>query len=90
MAPGNATAVPLAKADVDNTALGIATYIMLGVLFFGLAATVETGQFRSKFKECKGIACGLCCQFFIVPALGYASTQIFDLDAVYGADPPPW
>jgi predicted Na+-dependent transporter len=68
----------------DETALGIVTYIMLAGLFFGLAATVEMGQFRSRFKEKKGIVCGLACQFLIVPCLGYASTQIFDLDPIYG------
>jgi sodium/bile acid cotransporter 2 len=60
------------------------TNALLALLFFGLAATVETSNFRSKFDEKRGIACGVCCQFFIVPFLGFVSTQLFDLQPVYG------
>jgi predicted Na+-dependent transporter len=42
---------------------------------------VETDQFRAKFREKRGIACGVCCQFFIVPFLGYVACTVFKLDA---------
>ena len=57
---------------------------LLGLLFFGLSATVEVGAFKSKFSEKRGLACGACCQFFVVPALGFAATQLFDLPVHYG------
>ena len=75
---------PVKEKEEQDVLLGIVTYCLLALLFFGLAATVETGQFKSRFKEGKGIACGLCCQFFIVPFLGFLSCKLFKLDAVYG------
>ena len=52
------------------------------------ARRVAAPQFRGKFREKKGIACGVCCQFLIVPFLGYLACTAFELDAVYGALPP--
>ena len=57
---------------------------LLCLLFFGLAATVETGNFKAKFRAKRGILCGMLCQFFIVPFLGFVSTKIFNLKPVYG------
>lgn len=73
----NSTAVPtpLWKQVITNS--------LLALLFFGLAATVDMANFRSKFAERKGIGCGLCCQFLIVPFLGYCSCLLFSLDKVY-------
>lgn len=64
--------------------LEIITNALLFVLFLGLAATVDYREFRAKFREPRAIIAGVCCQFGIVPALGYLSTQLFELDAVLG------
>jgi predicted Na+-dependent transporter len=64
--------------------LVLVTQGLLGLLFFGLSATVEVGAFRSKFAEKRGLACGAGCQFVAVPALGFLSTQLFDLPVHYG------
>ncbi len=61
------------------------TQALLGLLFFGLSATVELAQFRSKFTtERRGLVCGAACQFLAVPALGFLSTRLFDLPSHYG------
>lgn len=61
------------------------TQALLGLLFFGLSATVELAQFRSKFTtEKRGLVCGAVCQFLAVPALGFLSTRLFDLPPHYG------
>lgn len=64
--------------------LVVVTNALLFVLFLGLAATVDVREFKSKFSEKRGILTGLLCQFAIVPALGYLSTQLFELDATLG------
>lgn len=64
--------------------LVLVTQALLGLLFFGLSATVELTAFRSKFTEKRGLACGAVCQFVVVPALGYLSTKLFSLPAPYG------
>lgn len=64
--------------------LAVVTNVLLFMLFLGLAATVDVREFRGKFKAPRAIIAGMCCQFGIVPALGYLSTQLFRLDAVLG------
>eukprot|EP01043_Picozoa_sp_COSAG02_P058308 COSAG02_NODE_7234_length_3104_cov_16.569384_3_plen_457_part_00 len=64
--------------------LAVVTNMLLFLLFLGLAATVDVREFRGKFKAPRPIIAGMCCQFGIVPALGYLSTQLFELDAVLG------
>ena len=64
--------------------LAVVTNLLLFVLFLGLAATVDVREFRGKFKAPRAIIVGMCCQFGIVPALGYLSTKLFRLDAVLG------
>ena len=64
--------------------LAVVTNVLLFMLFLGLAATVDVSEFRGKFKAPRAIIAGMCCQFGIVPALGYLSTQLFRLDAVLG------
>lgn len=64
--------------------LAVVTNVLLFLLFLGLAATVDVREFRGKFKAPRPIIAGMCCQFGIVPALGYLSTQLFELDAVLG------
>lgn len=65
-------------------ALSVVTNVLLFVLFLGLAATVDVREFRAKFKAPRALIAGMCCQFGIVPALGFLSTQLFRLDAVLG------
>ena len=82
----NSSVTTIAETDDDSThpAVVIATQLLLFCLFFGLAATVDLASFKSKFKELRGICTGLVCQFLFVPALGFLSCKLFDLDAVTG------
>ena len=66
------------------SALVVATQGLLALLFFGLSATVEVAAFRLKFEEKRGLVCGACCQFGVVPLLGYLATQAFQLPPHYG------
>ena len=66
------------------SALVVATQGLLALLFFGLSATVEVAAFRSKFEEKRGLVCGACCQFGVVPLLGYLATRAFQLPPHYG------
>ena len=62
----------------------VVTQALLFCLFFGVAATVNLGTFKGKFREWRGIATGLTCQFLLVPALGFASCKWFELDPTLG------
>eukprot|EP00931_Biecheleriopsis_adriatica_P076457 TRINITY_DN50154_c0_g1_i1.p1 TRINITY_DN50154_c0_g1~~TRINITY_DN50154_c0_g1_i1.p1 ORF type:complete len:418 (-),score=65.06 TRINITY_DN50154_c0_g1_i1:18-1271(-) len=58
---------------------------LLFVLIAGMAATVDVKILRNKFgKRRGGIALGLMCQFIILPAAGFSSTQLFRLPPVLG------
>ena len=72
-----------AEDDGLNPVLVITNFLLF-VLFFGLAATVDVREFRSKFEEKRGLFTGVLCQFFIVPVLGFVSTKIFQLEPVLG------
>lgn len=47
-------------------------------LVFGLAGSVDFVLFKKRFRE-KGIYLGLFCQFFILPAIGFATVAVFDI-----------
>ena len=62
--------------------------ILLFVLFTGLAAQISFTDFRTKFTDPskrKGVIAGAVCQFIVMPALGFASIKLFDVEPVTGS-----
>jgi sodium/bile acid cotransporter 2 len=63
-----------------------ASIIMNSVLFLlvmGMAGTLAFEQLRAKFRAPTGIIVGCCCQFLILPLIGFLVLQIFDLEDRY-------
>jgi ACR3 family arsenite efflux pump ArsB len=55
------------------------SYLLLFVLIFGLAGTVEYTEFRKQFKEWRAICVGFFGQFVMLPFLGFCSIKVFGL-----------
>lgn len=66
------------------SAAAVLSMIFLFFLIFGLAGTVDTSAFFGKFGPGgrRSIAVGILCQFFVLPLLGFAATQVFDIGVV--------
>jgi predicted Na+-dependent transporter len=62
----------------------IVSNILLGLLVFGLSASVDVASFRDKLKKKNGILIGLACQFFLLPLIGFLTVVCFQLKEVYG------
>lgn len=62
----------------------LASVILLYVLVTGLAGTVDTASFWEKFRGPgkASIAIGVGCQFVLLPLLGFAAVNVFDVHAV--------
>ena len=55
------------------------SYVLLFLLIFGLAGTVEHAEFRKQFKEKRALALGFFGQFVMLPFLGFCAVKAFDL-----------
>ena len=65
----------------------VVSQILLFFLFLGLAAAVDVRDFVAKFTDRaqrKGLIAGVCCQFGVMPLLGFLVTKAFALDPVRG------
>ena len=62
----------------------LAAQALLFLLLGGMAASVDTKVLRERFRSPAGILVGLSLQFLALPAVGYASATMFDLDPVFG------
>lgn len=58
--------------------------IFLFMLILGMAGTTDMTGFRDKLRNVRGIGCGLGCQFFLLPFLGFCSIKAFNLPRLYG------
>ena len=58
--------------------------VLLGLLVFGLTASVELEAFREKLRDRKAILVGLVCQFILLPFCGFLTVIAFRLKEVYG------
>ena len=72
MPPGTMTS----DARVVRSAV---SYVLLFLLIFGLAGTVDHAEFRKQFKEKRAIALGFFGQFVMLPFLGFCAVKAFDL-----------
>ena len=55
------------------------SYVLLFLLIFGLAGTVDHAEFRKQFKEKRALALGFFGQFVMLPFLGFCAVKAFDL-----------
>lgn len=57
---------------------------LLFVLVFGMSASVDVASFSRQFRKKSGIMVGLCCQFVLLPFLGFCTVKAFDLNEESG------
>ena len=55
------------------------SYVLLFLLIFGLAGTVDHAEFWKQFKEKRALALGFFGQFVMLPFLGFCAVKAFDL-----------
>eukprot|EP00227_Mantoniella_beaufortii_P001820 CAMPEP_0197618850 /NCGR_PEP_ID=MMETSP1326-20131121/61745_1 /TAXON_ID=1155430 /ORGANISM="Genus nov. species nov., Strain RCC2288" /LENGTH=371 /DNA_ID=CAMNT_0043187751 /DNA_START=159 /DNA_END=1271 /DNA_ORIENTATION=- len=67
------------EENARNLLVTAVSYVLLFVLIFGLAGTVEYKEFRKQFKEWRAIAVGILGQFVVLPFLGFCSVKAFRL-----------
>mmetsp|Transcript_93572 Transcript_93572/g.195074 ORF Transcript_93572/g.195074 Transcript_93572/m.195074 type:complete len:399 (+) Transcript_93572:341-1537(+) len=56
--------------------LGWVAVILLFLLIMGLAGTVDIATLKAQFHRRMGILCGLVCQFFMMPLVGFTVVSI--------------
>jgi len=64
--------------------ISVVSNALLGLLVFGLSASVDVAAFKDKLKKRNGILIGLACQFFLLPFVGFLTVVVFQLKEVYG------
>ena len=60
----------------------VASYLLLFVLIFGLAGTVDHAEFRKQFREKRAISIGFFGQFVLLPFFGFCAVKAFNLTAL--------
>lgn len=58
-------------ADVIGILSSIGGNLLLFILVFGMSATVEISDVREQLNNKKAILTGICCQFILLPLLGF-------------------
>lgn len=71
-------------ADAINILSSIAGNALLFLLVFGMSATVETSHMREQLRNRKAIITGVCCQFLLLPLLGFLVVYLMKLDHAVG------
>ena len=66
-------------ASETRVARSAVSYVLLFLLIFGLAGTVDHAEFRKQFKEKRALALGFFGQFVLLPFLGFCAVKAFDL-----------
>lgn len=69
-------------ASASKVARTAASYLLLFVLIFGLAGTVDHAEFRKQFREKRAISIGFFGQFVLLPFLGFCAVKAFNLTAL--------
>ena len=71
------------KGAWEGTIRPFAAFVLLYLIFLGLAATVDLDALKSKFtevRERKGLVTGICCQFILIPFLAFCSVSLLELE----------
>lgn len=58
-------------ADVISILSSVAGNVLLFMLVFGMSATVEISDMRQQLSNRRAIITGVCCQFILLPLLGF-------------------
>ena len=72
--------------ELRKTLISVVSYVLLFILIFGLAGTVEYTEFRKQFKEWRAICVGFFGQFVMLPFLGFLSVKAFGLTRLGASD----
>ena len=62
----------------------IVANFLLFTLVFGIAASVEIKQLARQFRHKAGLVTGLCCQFVLLPFMGFLTVKTFNLKPITG------
>ena len=60
----------------------IVANFLLFTLVFGIAASVEIKQLARQFRHKAGLVTGLCCQFVLLPFMGFLTVKTFNLKPI--------
>ena len=71
-------------ADLITILSSIAGNVLLFLLVFGMSATVEIGHLREQLGNKKAIITGICCQFILLPLLGFLVVLFMKLPHAVG------
>lgn len=71
-------------ADIVAVLSSIAGNVLLFMLVFGMSATVEMSRMREQLGNKKAILTGVCCQFILLPLLGFLVVLLMDLPHAVG------
>jgi predicted Na+-dependent transporter len=73
---------------MDDATFSMLTTILANVLIFlllfGMTATVEITHMKDQFRNIKAMSIGMCCQFILLPLLGFLIVTILQLDYPVG------
>jgi len=58
--------------------------VLLFALVFSMSATVDTAAMQQQVRNKTAIVLGLCCQFLLLPLLGYLVVDMLNLAAPIG------
>mmetsp|Transcript_6706 Transcript_6706/g.10471 ORF Transcript_6706/g.10471 Transcript_6706/m.10471 type:complete len:399 (-) Transcript_6706:166-1362(-) len=64
------------KSSTKDIVFTVLIQILVFLLVFGLAGSVDFGHFKARFRS-KGVYIGLLCQFLLMPLIGFAVVAIF-------------
>jgi predicted Na+-dependent transporter len=62
----------------------ILSSLLLFVLVFGMSATVDVESLTSQIKNGRAIGTGLALQFILLPAIGFSTVKLFQLEHATG------
>ena len=69
----------------EETTKKVVSNLLLFLLVFGLAVTVNPTAFKKRFKKPLPLVIGLGCQFVVLPVLGFVCCLVFFKDdPLYG------
>ena len=72
--------------SLDDLWMAILGNTLVFCIFVGLAADVNVSEFKKKFTESnqwRGLFAGVCCQFLILPLVGFTLVKLLDMSKVY-------
>ncbi|CAJ1355618.1 unnamed protein product [Effrenium voratum] len=69
---------------MPDALLAALAQFLLFLLLVGLSGSVDAAVVKQRFHGKCGIILGLCCQFVILPFLGFCASKAFNLEPIFG------